>query len=77
MSKFSRDRYGAGQSGSSKTVPEGVEGARAVQGGKLADFVYQLVGSLRYAAWAIRCGHAGRAARQSALGAHHAVGRSY
>jgi IMP dehydrogenase len=47
MSRFSRDRYGAGQtSDSGKTVPEGIEG-RVPYKGKLSDFVYQFVGGIR------------------------------
>ncbi len=44
MMAGSKDRYG--QSGSDKLVPEGVEG-RVPFRGKLADFVYQLVGGLK------------------------------
>ncbi|MGC8825799.1 MAG: IMP dehydrogenase, partial [Anaerolineae bacterium] len=46
MSDFSRDRYGTGQGGAVKLVPEGVEG-RVPYKGKLSDFVYQLVGGVR------------------------------
>ncbi len=46
MTKFSRDRYGSGQSGSSKTVPEGIEG-RVPYKGRLADFVFQMLGGIR------------------------------
>jgi IMP dehydrogenase len=43
----SADRYGqAGEKRSEKLVPEGVEG-RIPYRGRLADFVYQLVGGLR------------------------------
>ena len=44
MMAGSKDRYG--QAGSDKLVPEGVEG-RVPFRGRLADFVYQLVGGLR------------------------------
>ncbi len=44
MMAGSKDRYG--QAGSDKLVPEGVEG-RVPFRGKLADFVYQLVGGLK------------------------------
>lgn len=46
MTDFSRDRYGTGQGGAVKLVPEGVEG-RVPYKGKLSDFVYQLVGGVR------------------------------
>jgi IMP dehydrogenase len=46
MQGYGKDRYGTGQSGSGKSVPEGVEGIVAYKG-SLADFVYQLVGGLR------------------------------
>jgi IMP dehydrogenase len=47
MSRFSRDRYGAGQtSDSGKTVPEGIEG-RVPYKGRLTEYVYQFVGGLR------------------------------
>lgn len=46
MSDFSRDRYGTGQGGVVKLVPEGVEG-RVPYKGKLSDFIYQLVGGVR------------------------------
>jgi len=46
MQGYGRDRYGTGQSGSSKLVPEGVEGIVAFKG-SLADFIYQLVGGIR------------------------------
>ena len=46
MSDFSRDRYGTGQGGAVKLVPEGVEG-RVPYKGKLSDFIYQLVGGVR------------------------------
>ncbi|MEW5718819.1 MAG: IMP dehydrogenase, partial [Chloroflexota bacterium] len=41
-----RDRYGSGQSGAGKFVPEGIEG-RVPYRGSLHDVVYQLVGGLR------------------------------
>jgi len=43
---YGRDRYGSGQGGPSKLVPEGVEGMVPYKG-PLAEFVYQLVGGLR------------------------------
>ena len=43
---YGKDRYGTGQSGSGKLVPEGIEG-RVPFKGHLSDFVYQLVGGLR------------------------------
>ncbi|HBG74986.1 MAG: IMP dehydrogenase [Chloroflexi bacterium GWB2_49_20] len=43
---YGKDRYGIGQSGSSKLVPEGIEG-RVPYKGHLSDYVYQLVGGLR------------------------------
>jgi IMP dehydrogenase len=46
MRGYGRDRYGTGQSGSGKLVPEGVE-ARVPYKGPLHDYVYQLVGGLR------------------------------
>lgn len=52
---FGRDRYGTGQGGSDKLVPEGVEGMVPYKG-RLSDFVYQLVGGLRSG-----CGYAGAA----------------
>lgn len=47
MSKFSKDRYGTGQtSDSGKTVPEGVEG-RVPYKGHLRDLIFQFVGGIR------------------------------
>jgi len=46
MRGYGRDRYGTGQSGSGKLVPEGVE-ARVPYKGPLHDYVYQLVGGMR------------------------------
>ena len=46
MQGYGKDRYGSGQAGAGKLVPEGVEGMVAYKG-ILADFVYQLVGGLR------------------------------
>jgi len=46
MQGYGRDRYGSGQGGAKKLVPEGVEGMVAFKG-ELSDFVYQLVGGLR------------------------------
>jgi IMP dehydrogenase len=43
---YGQDRYGSGQGGSSKLVPEGIEG-RVPYKGTLHDFIYQLVGGLR------------------------------
>ncbi|MRR31027.1 CBS domain-containing protein, partial [bacterium] len=46
MQGYGKDRYGSGQSGPSKLVPEGIEG-RVPYKGSMHDFVYQLVGGLR------------------------------
>lgn len=46
MKGYGKDRYGSGQKGSGKLVPEGIEG-RVPYKGRLSDFVYQLVGGLR------------------------------
>jgi len=46
MKGYGRDRYGSGQDGSGKLVPEGIEG-RVPYKGHLRDFVFQLVGGLR------------------------------
>jgi IMP dehydrogenase len=46
MQGFGKDRYGTGQGGASKLVPEGIEG-RVPFKGTLRDFIYQLVGGLR------------------------------
>lgn len=46
MQGYGRDRYGSGQSRSSKLVPEGIEG-RVPYKGPLHEYVYQLVGGLR------------------------------
>ncbi len=46
MQGYGRDRYGSGQGGSGKLVPEGIEG-RVPYRGSLHDYVYQLVGGLR------------------------------
>ncbi len=46
MQGYGRDRYGSGQSGPGKLVPEGVEGMVPFKG-LLADFVFQLIGGLR------------------------------
>jgi IMP dehydrogenase len=43
---YGADRYGTGQSGSGKLVPEGIEG-RVPYRGSLGEYVYQLVGGLR------------------------------
>jgi IMP dehydrogenase len=43
---YGKDRYGSGQAGSGKLVPEGVEGMVAYKGG-MNDFIYQLVGGIR------------------------------
>jgi IMP dehydrogenase len=43
---YGRDRYGSGQGGARKLVPEGIEGMIAYKG-VLSDYVYQLVGGLR------------------------------
>jgi IMP dehydrogenase len=46
MSQGSADRYAQGERGREKFVPEGVEGQVPYKG-RLADFLYQLVGGLR------------------------------
>ena len=46
MQGYGRDRYGSGQSGPSKLVPEGIEGMVPYKGA-LTDFVFQLIGGLR------------------------------
>jgi IMP dehydrogenase len=46
MKGYGKDRYGAGQRGNGKLVPEGIEG-RVPYKGHLRDYVYQLVGGLR------------------------------
>ncbi len=46
MQGYGRDRYGSGQGGSGKLVPEGIEGMISFKG-TLSDYVYQLVGGLR------------------------------
>jgi IMP dehydrogenase len=46
MQGYGKDRYGTGQGGVGKLVPEGIEG-RVPYKGNLHDFVYQLVGGLR------------------------------
>lgn len=46
MQGYGKDRYGSGQSGPGKLVPEGVEGMVPYKG-TLGDFIYQLVGGLR------------------------------
>ncbi len=46
MQGYGRDRYGSGQGGGRKLVPEGVEGMIPYKG-TLADYIYQLVGGLR------------------------------
>lgn len=46
MQGYGKDRYGSGQGGSNKLVPEGIEG-RVPYKGSLHDYVYQLVGGLR------------------------------
>ena len=46
MQGFGRDRYGSGQDGARKLVPEGIEGMISYKG-VLGDYVYQLVGGLR------------------------------
>ena len=43
---YGKDRYGSGQAGAGKLVPEGIEG-RVPYKGSLHDFVYQIVGGLR------------------------------
>lgn len=46
MQGYGKDRYGSGQGGGGKLVPEGVEG-RVPYKGSLRDVIYQLVGGLR------------------------------
>jgi IMP dehydrogenase len=46
MQGYGRDRYGSGQSGPSKLVPEGIEGMVPYKGA-LNDYVFQLIGGLR------------------------------
>jgi IMP dehydrogenase len=46
MQGYGRDRYGTGQSGGGKLVPEGIEG-RVPYKGSAHDYIYQLVGGLR------------------------------
>jgi IMP dehydrogenase len=46
MKGYGKDRYGTGQKGTGKTVPEGIEG-RIPYKGDLQDYTYQLVGGLR------------------------------
>jgi len=46
MQGYGRDRYGIGQGGTGKLVPEGVEGMVPYRG-TLGDYVYQLAGGLR------------------------------
>lgn len=46
MQGFGKDRYGSGQKGGGKLVPEGIEG-RVPYKGTLRDFIYQLIGGLR------------------------------
>lgn len=46
MQGYGRDRYGSGQGGGKKLVPEGVEGMVPYRG-TLSDYVYQLTGGLR------------------------------
>lgn len=46
MQGYGKDRYGSGQAGSGKLVPEGVEGMVPYRG-PLSDFIYQLVGGIR------------------------------
>jgi IMP dehydrogenase len=46
MQGYGKDRYGSGQAGTGKLVPEGVEGMVPYKGA-LSDFIYQLVGGLR------------------------------
>jgi IMP dehydrogenase len=48
MQGYGRDRYGSGQGGSNKLVPEGIEG-RVPYKGPLRDYVFQLIGGLRSA----------------------------
>jgi IMP dehydrogenase len=43
---YGKDRYGSGQIGTGKLVPEGIEG-RVPYKGNLHDFIYQLTGGLR------------------------------
>ena len=46
MQGYGKDRYGTGQTTGGKLVPEGVEGMVPYKG-RLAEYVYQLVGGLR------------------------------
>lgn len=46
MQGFGKDRYGSGQEGNGKLVPEGVEGLVSYRG-TLSEYVYQLVGGVR------------------------------
>jgi len=56
---FGVDRYAAGQSGSGKLVPEGIEG-RVPYKGPLGEYVHQLIGGLRSG-----MGYAGAAALEN------------
>jgi IMP dehydrogenase len=46
MKGYGVDRYASGQGGSSKLVPEGIEG-RVPYKGSLGEYIYQLIGGLR------------------------------
>ncbi len=46
MKGYGADRYGTGQSGSGKLVPEGIEG-RVPYKGPLGEYIFQMVGGLR------------------------------
>ena len=46
MQGFGKDRYGSGQEGNGKLVPEGVEGLVSYRG-NLSEYIYQLVGGVR------------------------------
>ncbi len=46
MQGFGKDRYGSGQEGNGKLVPEGVEGLVSYRG-TLSEYIYQLVGGVR------------------------------
>ena len=54
MKGFGRDRYGSGQSGSGKLVPEGIEG-RVPFKGPMQPVIHQLLGGLRSSMGYVGC----------------------
>ena len=70
MQGFGKDRYGSGQEGNGKLVPEGVEGLVSYRG-TLSEYIYQLVGGVRSGMGYAGAATPGGTAHKNQTGAHH------